>query len=98
MRTVRLGICVIISLTGLLYCSQGGFYYLGFIDSYGIGINLIATVFMESVFFTWQQDWKIVETMILSNIGEATPNSIKLLMKYTLTTLTGLMTLFAIIL
>lgn len=53
MRQVRMFVCGVIGVSGLLYSTQAGFYYLGFIDSYGIGINLMATVFMEVGFFMW---------------------------------------------
>lgn len=68
-REVRVLVCAGISFAGLLYCSQGGFYYLGFIDSYGVGSNLIAGVAIETFFFNWVEDWDTVEKKIVRYIG-----------------------------
>lgn len=72
-RNVRLLICCLVSIAGLLFSSQAGFYYLGFIDSYGIGINIVVVVFIESYFFTWIEQWETIEIQIQKHVGEATP-------------------------
>jgi hypothetical protein len=64
MPTVRFAICAFVSLSGFLYCSQAGFFYLGFIDDYGVSINLIFAVFIEVYFFTWMNDWDTIEVKI----------------------------------
>lgn len=61
MSRLRVVVCVVFSFAGFLFCSQGGFYYLGFIDSYGISMNLIAGVFIETYFFNWMHPWSLVE-------------------------------------
>ena len=73
MPIVRMLICVLISFAGFLFCSQGGFYYLGFADSYAVGSNLIIGVFIETFFFTWVEKWDLIEEKILINIGDGTP-------------------------
>ncbi|EAS07565.1 Na-dependent neurotransmitter transporter (macronuclear) [Tetrahymena thermophila SB210] len=97
-KHIRMGICSIVSLSAFLYSTQAGFYYLEFIDSYGVGINLITAVFMEVYFFNWMENWDTLEIKITQYIGEPTPQIYKTLLKYSVPVFTGLLGGLAVIL
>ena len=56
-KLLRFIICMTVALTGLLFSTQAGFYYLSFVDHYACSINLIVAITMESLFFMWYRSW-----------------------------------------
>lgn len=42
---------LVVVFFGLFYCSQAGFYYLEFIDSFNTKISFMAFIFIELYFF-----------------------------------------------
>jgi SNF family Na+-dependent transporter len=74
MKTVRFLICAVITVGGLLFSTQAGFYYLGFVDYYAVNLNLLVSVMIETLFFTWYLSWsQKVEVQIVEHVKIPTP-------------------------
>ncbi|EAS00316.3 Na-dependent neurotransmitter transporter (macronuclear) [Tetrahymena thermophila SB210] len=82
MNYIRAGVCIIVSLSAFLFCSQAGFFYLDFVDNYSVSINMFVCIITEIYFYFYIQNWEEVEEKIKINIGQQTPNYMIFLMKY----------------
>ncbi|KAL4503296.1 hypothetical protein ABPG72_000902 [Tetrahymena utriculariae] len=82
MNYIRAGVCIIVSLSAFLFCSQAGFFYLDFVDNYSVSINMFVCIITEIYFYFYIQNWEEIEENIKLNIGEQTPAYMIFLMQY----------------
>ncbi|KRW98849.1 hypothetical protein PPERSA_04782 [Pseudocohnilembus persalinus] len=87
-RVCRFFINVTVMLTGFLYCSQGGFYFLEFVDSYTTSVPSLLSIGFEVVFFTHYNDWVTLEKKIIRYIKTPTPKIYIIFLKYVIPVVT----------